>query len=391
MAFTGSFDGRLVDAEIGIGGVSFNDMSVKEIILGESLTTPGLQTAVTLQSFIYTKISKDLNQYKDQPITINMKTKDGSDTMSVNQQVYRIDNRHFHTVNIGQTEEFTVHACDQSLLNDAQSLVSKSWKCTTPDKIVDYVLSSCAGVKNPVIDPANPARDYIADNIHPFQVVSQQCNVALDGQDPSFLHYMTYENGGTHYFRSLNYLRNQPDPPPSRIFYHSEGNADLANPNRAIMFSFPCDFDYLSDLLNGVDKNGNSINTLTTWNPVSFSINLLGGNAGGCGIGKGNHKTSITNKGTAQQQDGCEIDVEEWLLLRQARMGLLEKDKTALRITIPWAPTLHVGNVIGLEWTNKYNNKPVYGAGNYIVAALTHNIQFGGFATTTMDCIKRVY
>ena len=34
MAFTGSFDGRLVDAEIGIGGVSFNDMSVKEIILG---------------------------------------------------------------------------------------------------------------------------------------------------------------------------------------------------------------------------------------------------------------------------------------------------------------------------------------------------------------------
>ena len=174
MAFTGSFDGRLVDAEIGIGGVSFNDMSVKEIILGESLTTPGLQTAVTLQSFIYTKISKDLNQYKDQPITINMKTKDGSDTMSVNQQVYRIDNRHFHTVNVGQVEEFTVHACDQSLLNDAQSLVSKSWKCTTPDKIVDYVLSSCAGVKNPVIDPANPARDYIADNIHPFQVVSQQ-------------------------------------------------------------------------------------------------------------------------------------------------------------------------------------------------------------------------
>ena len=99
----------------------------------------------------------------------------------------------------------------------------------------------------------------------------------------------------------------------------------------------------------------------------------------------------FTNRGTAQQQDGCESNVEEWLLLRQARMGLLEKDKTALRITVPWYPDIHVGNVIGLSWTNKYNNAPVYGAGNYVVAALTHNLQFGGFATTTMDCIKRVY
>jgi hypothetical protein len=388
MAKIGSYEGRLVDAVIQIGGVMFSEITVKEVILGESLTTPGLQTAVTLQSFIYSKVSKNLDQYKDQPITINMQTKDGRNTMFVNQQVYRIDNRHFDPINIGQTEEFTVHACDQSLLNDAQSLVSKSWKCTTPDQIVNYVLSSCAGVRNPVIDKASPARDYMADNVHPFQVVAQQCNVALDGQDPSFLHYMTYENGGTHYFRSLKYLKNQG---PVKTFYHSEGNADLADPSRAIMFSFPCDFDYLSDLLNGVDKNGNPINTVTAWNPVSFNVNLHGGSVGGCGIGSGNHKTAITNKGTAQQQDGCEINVEEWLLLRQARMGLLEKDKTALRITVPWNPDLHVGNVIGLSWTNKYNNQPVYGAGNYVVASLTHNIQLGGFATTTMDCIKRVY
>ena len=243
------------------------------------------------------------------------------------------------------------------------------------------------------MDSAEPARDYIADNIHPFQVVAQQCNVALDNGDPSFLHYMTYENGGTHYFRSLKSLiENNPMPTPEKTFYHSEGNMDLVNSNRAMAFSFPCDFDLLSDLLNGIDENGKNINSVSAWNPVSMTASLFGaGSTGGCGVGSGNHKTAITNKGTSQQQSGCDIDVEQWLLLRQARMGLLEKDKTALRMTVLWNPNIHVGDTIGLVWTNKYNNQPVYGSGNYLVAALTHNIQFGGFATTTMDCIKRQF
>ena len=243
------------------------------------------------------------------------------------------------------------------------------------------------------MDSCEPARDYIAENIHPFQVVQQQCNVALDGDDPSFLHYMTFEGTGTHYFRSLKKLMQGNS---IRDYAHSETAMDLANPQRVIHFSFPCDFDYLSDLLNGLDENGQNINTLSTFNPVNMFMQLLGAGggdtaamSGGCGMGSANHKQALTNKGTSHQQNSCDLDVERYLLLRQARMGLLEKDKIALRLTIPWDPHLHVGNTINFTWTNKQNDSPVSGSGKYLIAALKHNIQFGGYATTTLDCITR--
>ena len=190
----GSYDRLRVDTQISIGGESFSDITVKEVILGESLLTPGLQTSVTLQSFVYGNPPKIWGTYKNQPLIISMFQPATSYNMLVEQQLYRIDNRELD-INVGQTETLTLHACDQSLLNDAQALVSKSWKCTTPDVIVNYVLHSCAGVTNSMVDNCGPARDYIAENIHPFQVVAQQANVALyEGNDPSFLHYMTYEN-----------------------------------------------------------------------------------------------------------------------------------------------------------------------------------------------------
>jgi hypothetical protein len=40
------------------------------------------------------------------------------------------------------------------------------------------------------------------------------------------------------------------------------------------------------------------------------------------------------------------------------------------------------------NWNNRYDESMrVYGTGEYIVAHLTHNIQFGGFAVTNLDCI----
>lgn len=397
---TGTFDGRLVNAQVSIGGQKFKDITAAEIILGESLLTPGLQTAVTLQSYIYGDTGdpiKDFGAYKNKDLTINMQTKDGSQYLDLTQKIYRIDNREM-LLNIGQTESFTVHACDQSLLNDAKTVVSKSWKCTRPSDVVSYVLQSCAGVSETalVVDSAGPARDYIAENIHPFQVVTQQCNAALyNDNDPSFLHYMTFDGpsgGGMHYFRALGKLM---QGGPVQTFYYSEGRPeDVTNPNRAINFSFPCDFDLLSDLLNGVDENGNNINTLSVMNLLSGQAQLLGASTSGyntCGVGGGNAKQAITNKGTSQQQNGCDLGVEQYLLLRQARMGLLEKDKIAFRITVPWNPARHVGDVIRFEWLNKVNGGLVYGSGNYLVAALTHNLQFGGYATTTLDCIRRQY
>jgi len=198
---------------------------------------------------------------------------------------------------------------------------------------------------------------------------------------------MTYEDLGTHYFRALGKLIKQS---PTLVFSASQGTSlDFATGGAAISFSFPCDFDYLSDLLNGIDVSGNPMNTLSTINPFNQAGSLYGGSIGGCGIGKGNHKTAITNSGSAHQQNGCEMSVEQYLLLRQARMGLLEKDKIALRLTVPWNPNLHVGQMIGFHWGGKSNSDgaSIYGSGSYLIVALKHNIQLGGYGTTTVDCI----
>lgn len=392
---TTTYDDLLVNAQVSFDGQSFEDVTIREVTLGESLLTPGLQTAVTLQSFVYTQQRKRWMSLKNKNISINMSNRAPDPlgrSMTVQQKIYRIDNRELD-INVGQTETLTVHACDQTLLNDAKALVSKSWKCTRPSEIVDYILQSCVGASNAIVDSADPARDYIAENIHPFQVIAQQANVALDGDDPSFLHYMTFEDNGTHYFRSLKKLMHQQ---PIGEYYHSETNMDLANPSKVINFSFPNDFDLLSDLLNGLDENGQNMNSLSTFNPVSMAAQLLGlGStggmaAGGCGMGSGNHKQAITNKGTSQQQNGCDIDVERYLLKRQARMAILERDRITFRMTIPWEPNLHVGDSVAFHWMNKTNDSPVFGTSTYLIAALKHNIQFGGFATTTLDCIARV-
>lgn len=394
----GDYDLLRVDARIGISGQTFNDITVKEVILGESLLTPGLQTAITLQSWVYSDPQKLWGDYKSKYLTINMNDGTGisSRQMYVNQQIYRIDNRELD-INVGQTETLTLHACDPTLLNDAQALISKSWKCTMPSEVVNYALKSCAGAQNVKVSDAGPAKDYVAENIHPFQVISQQSNVALyNGNDPSFLHYMTYEGmspqtpQGTHYFKSLGEMISGVGLTEGSIFSTSETNGDLYNLTKVISFSFPCVFDYLSDLLNGIGI-GNSLSTINPFNQAgSLFGGAIGGAIGGCGIGQGNHKTAITNSGSAQQQNSCEMGVEQYLLLRQARMGLLEKDKIALRLTIPWNSNLHVGQMIGFTWIGKSGENvgvPIYGSGNYLIVALKHNIQLGGFATTTLDCI----
>jgi hypothetical protein len=233
--------------------------------------------------------------------------------------------------------------------------------------------------------------------IHPFQVVQQQANVALDGDDPSFVHFMTYgnrQNGweARHHFKSLKNLANQS---PKAVYYHTEtGYAGGQGYNqrdqggeKVIHFSFPCDYDLLSDLLNGLDENGRNINSGSFLNVSDATGSYLNGTMSGC-IQNGNFKQSLTNKGTAQQQNGCETDVEKHLLRRQARMGLLEKDKIALRLIAPWNPELHAGDVIEFKLFDKQQGSQLlYGSGNYMISSMSHKIHLGGYATTTLDCV----
>ena len=410
------FDRGLVRLNGQLGGAdSYTQVTCKEVSCTESLLTPGLQTSATFQSQTYKNdVFKNWDAIKNKPMTITMEDGYGNQ-MSLQQTVYRMDGREFHPVNISQVEEFTVHACDQSLLDDAKKLVSKYWKCTTPSKIVEEVLGTCLNIQNTYIQTAEPARDYAAEMIHPFQVIAQQANVALDGDDPSFVHYMTYSNraqganfmqGGsywqpTHNFRSLTHLARQA---PRYTFFHSEtglaGGADYNNekyrtPNAfnrpAIQFMFPCDFDLLSDLLNGVDEQGQNINAGSFMNAMDMAAGFLTGGGGGrmqmCAP-NGNFKQSLTNKGSAGQQNGCPSNVEQHLLKRQARMGLLEKDKVALRMIVAWNPYISVGDVISLTWKDKDRGQDLYGSGDYLVASLTHRVQKGGYATTTLDCVS---
>ena len=397
------FTNMVVEFSGGPSNVETEDLTPVEVTLAESLMTPGLQTSVKFHSAAHTLNDgavKNLELFKNSTIIISLekpilKQYGIKSEMLVAQPVYRLDNRKLFNDN---TEEFYLRACDPSLLTDAETLVSKSWKCTAPVDIVQYVLRSCAGVQNLVArEGGGPARDYTAENIHPFQVVAQQASYALSGgYDPSFLHFMTYENNGTHYFESLRFLTSlNPiyDTPFSYVQTGGAANAH-ANPYNALTYSFPCDFDVLSDILNGVGTFNQFLSSLVLLNPFNKSFSLLGSQNYGCGIGEGVMNYALSNMNSARQQDACPDYASVYRLKRQARMGLLDPNKVALRLVVPFNPELNAGKLIRFRLYNKEaasggNLIDNYGSGVYLIKSLVHTIKYGGYATTTLDCISQ--
>lgn len=375
----------------GVPSSVMEEVSVREIILGESLLTPGLQTSVKVHSFLHTDVAKNFDLFKNKNITINIDRPilRNNPKMIVNQRIYRIDNRKL--IN-NQNEQFIIRACDPTQLYDLEALVSKTWKCTTPSDVVSHVLTNCAGVQYLDLEGSNFPRDYSADNIHPFQVVNQQANYAIAGaDDPSFVHYMTYGlNGeGIHHFRSLSSLSSQS---PISSYTYDETSNSYKNVNGIMTYSFPCDFDLMSDILNGIDANGNDINSGIFFNPWMKSFSLFGTQVTGCGIGAGMIKNAITNMNSATGQDMCPDYSSIYLLKRQGRMALLEKDKVALRLTVPFNTNLHAGQVINIRLYNKNDRTGqtlLYGSGNYLISSMFHQIFIGGLATTTMECVSQ--
>lgn len=385
----------------GISQADVQDFTVREVILSESLLTPGLQTAIKVQSYIHSNPRKWFDRFKGIYVNIDIKRPilaewGYNDTLKVRQKIYRLGGRSSTSPNTTDNrkmvnhsvEEMHFHACDPTLLDDASTLVSKSWKCATPSSIVSEVLSSCAGAKALNIESCGPARDYIAENIHPFQIVAQQSNVALaNGNDPSFVHFMTYENYGTHHFRSLYNMAKQE---PIIILRYADTGKSYTTPNAIMNYTFPCDFDLLSDILNGVGSDGN-INSMMLFNPANKRMSLYGSQIIGCGIGQANFKIAQTNLGTEQQQDMCPDFTKDYLQKRQARMGLLEKDKIALRLTVPWNSIYNVGKILRIELVNTEDDTGQtlnYGSGNYLIMSLIQNIRSGGYSTITMDCVS---
>jgi hypothetical protein len=395
----------LTDFGIGIEGVSakfLRDVSVQQVTLTESLLTPSLATSVTLQDTIHTNPVKVLDEFamKNMALTIQRPVLEayGIDpTLEVNQQIYRLEKRRPHNYGV---EQYVIQACDPSLLNDARKRVSYSWPAATPDTVVKDVLTKCLKVDvAPEIESSDPPRTYFANNIHPFQVIAQQADVALaEGNDPSFIHYMTYEQWGTHKFKSLKKLTQE-----AVVFeceYTEKGaGAGYVSPHNIISYEFPCDFDALSDILNGVDPvTGQSINSSIIQHPYSGTRVVYGDATLDCGMGGANVRDAHTNIGTGPAAGTQETGVEKYLHLRQARISLLNQDKIALRITLPFNPTLHVGQMIKCTFWNKTPQENFsgamqllddYGTGDYLIATMTHVLKAGGFGITVLDLVSK--
>ena len=175
------------------------------------------------------------------------------------------------------------------------------------------------------------------------------------------------------------------------IFQEIGSRAGYSNPFGIMSHNFPCDFDLLSDVLNGIGTDGADLSSYFSFNPLMKMHNIFGANSFGCGIGRGVTKLAMSNEGSAQQQNACPDYSKYYVQKRQARMGLLEQNKIALRLTVPWNPILHAGKIIRVMLQNKEADAGVfnYGSGDYLIHSLTHNIKYGGFATTTMDCVSR--
>lgn len=368
-----------------------------ETQLTESLLTPGLQTTVKCHSYFDNIPIKNLDLYKGSTCTIDIERPvnglyGAGTNLKVKQTVYRIGmfkkegRPGTRKLMNDRIEEFVIHACDPTILTDAETLVSKDWKCTPPSAIVAEMLA-CVRARATNVEGSCCPRDWSAQNIHPFQVINLQANAALIGGSPSFLHYMTYENLGTHKFRSLDTLVTQ--SPVGTFEYGQTGTASTqyANPYAIMSYNFPCDFDLLTDLLNGIGPTGGDLSSIITINPfikgIAGSIPLLS-------CGKSTIlKMILSNQGSAGEQLSCPDYAPLYALKRQARMSLLEQDKLALNMIIPWNPDINAGKVIRLILRNKVDGSLLnYGSGDYLIHTVTHTIRYGGYAITMLDCVS---
>lgn len=372
----------------------FEEFNVSSVTLTESLMSPSLQTKVLVQSYRHNGYVKNWDELANKKIIIKasrdiLKQYGKNHEMEVENTIYRVSEREARSP---QYDAFNINAIDETALTNAKRRISKSWKCTTPSEITSDVLRGCVKVPKLVVEQSTPARTFFAENIHPYQVVAQQADVALaNGNDPSFLHYITYENIlGTHRFESLYGMTRK-----GIIWdytYNEQGRLEESweNPFAIHAYYYPCDYDVLSDEMNGA---GNQ--SLMAINPMNGLHSIIGGKNAGCGMGGQETDVSFTNKGTAAAEPNCEIDVEKHKLTRTARLGLLDQDMVSMRVIVGFNPNLHVGKMVKLTTLNKiktlngYETVPDYASGSYLISALTHRLVNNGFGTTVIDCITK--
>lgn len=375
------------------GNPVMQNMTIVELSITDSLLAPSTQTTIKINDSTHTAPIKILDLFAGKRVIIGMKRPILSylgfnDTLATEQIFYRLSDRKPITDTI---EKYNLHACDQTLLINSAQRVSKSWECDLPSAVVSDVLATSVHAPRVDIETAGPARPYIAENIHPFQVITQQADVALyGGSDPCLLHFMSLRGGGTHHFRSLKSLTQA--APVFKFRYGEKGYNDAyANPETILNYQFPCDFDVLSDIENGIDINGRENVSFVSVNPFNYVRNILGTGLNSLGIGSAIFGHGFTNQTTGPQAGTCEVKSEDYMLRRQARLSLLDQDKMALQIVVPFNPNVFAGSVIICEFMNKSDAafEPDYGSGTYLVTTATHTVKTNGVGFSTFECVSR--
>ena len=375
--------------------------TMKEVTLSESLLTPGVQTTIKIESandlvdlpvknldLLY---NKTMLIYAKREILKNETQGNQKYEFSTAQRVYRLSDRKPKNY---QAEEFNLHGCDPSLLEDVKTWVNSGWSCKSPSDITRQVFVNCLDVGPDQYDvqDSHPTRDFIAENLHPFQVIRKQAEAALDKpKDPSFVHFMTYQNRGhddipTHNFRSLTAMAKQT---PEWEFTYSAKSSDSANysrPGDIMKYNSPCDFDLVSDLMNGYNEDGEQEGNIIqrSWDATkAFLYETVNGLPSCNGV-----PDIIMDQETMQSvYGGCPTITPEAIVYRASRMALLDKDKIAMQITIPFNPQMNVGRTIDIVFYDK-NNEKNYGSGRYLITNMLHNLKSGGFGVTVLDCVS---
>lgn len=370
------------------------NLSIVEMTVTDSLLAPSTQTTIKIHDGIHTNPVKNLDKFAGKKMRISMVRPmleyiGYNPFLEIEQTIYRLANR--KPLN-NAVEKYNMHGCDDTLLRNSAKRISKSWDCVLPSSVTSDVLNNCISAPRIDIESAGPNRPYIAENLHPFQVIAQQADVALyGGVDPCFLHYMTLKDGGTHHFRSLKSLVDA--SPVFKFTYQEKGlNDTYSNPFAILSYHFPCDFDVLSDIENGINLDGSKNVSLLSINPFNYKRILHGAGVSACGFGGAIYNSAFTNQGTGPAAGTCETKSELYMLDRQARLALLDHDKMALQIVVPFNPNIFSGNVIECEFANKTTNKlvePDYGSGKYLVTTVSHSVKTTGMGVTMIDCVSR--
>lgn len=265
------------------------ELSLLEIYIQESLLSP--MPSMTIKVMDTTQLIKNLFYWKvnkGQPpkVKINLINPyiDGKKGILIdNLRIYRLDNRRLINYN---AEEFNIHMVHDTAFNNMTGRMSHHYKKTELSKVVEDAMLSIGLSGSSDIEKTDLIRNYVSNNQHPYQVIAEIADMAMKGNRAPFLHYMTFENViGKQYFKSLNTLVVKNKVTGTYKFNEAGRNKQLIDPYNIMSYEFPCDFDTLLDMSQGILHNQKLYKdhkpSVVSINPFDGEVYLVDGKSHG--------------------------------------------------------------------------------------------------------------